>query len=134
MCGVAPASTLDGAIATLSVWCACKQAAIACFAFTNYPALVTADRLHVDSGLWLHIFELLRASLSSAAHAAVHKHYQVSAAFPLLLRAGGDLSQKQSLKSGLKLLSLAKLLPVCMLAHSSSQRFIPLLVGALLYQ
>lgn len=88
----------------------------------------------MDSGLWFHIFELLRMSLPSAAQAAIHKHYQISAAFPLLLRAGGDLSQTQSLKSGLKLSSLAKLMPVCMLAHCSAWRFIPLLVGALLVQ
>ena len=88
----------------------------------------------MDSGLWFHIFELLRMSLSSAAHAAIHTHYRTSAPFPLLLRAGGDLSQKQSLKSGLKLMSLAKVLPVCLRAHSSSQRFIPILVGALLMQ
>lgn len=73
-------------------------------------------------------------SLSSAAHAALHAHYRTSAPFPLLLRAGGDLSQKQSLKSGLKLTSLAKVLPVCLRAQSSSQRFIPMLMGALLMQ
>ena len=86
----------------------------------------------MDSGLCVHIFDLLRARLSSAAQAAIHKHYQTSAAFPLLLRAGGDLSQKQSLKSGMKLISLAKLLPVCLLAHGSAHPFVPLLVGALL--
>ena len=122
------------ATANLSVIVACAQAAIAGFAFTDYPALVTADRLHVDSGLWFHIFELLRKSLSSAAHAAIHSQYKHSASFPLLLRAGGDLSQKQSLKSGFKLMSLAKVLPVCLLAHESSRRFIPMLVGALLLQ
>ena len=124
--------TRRGAVAALSVWVACTQAAIAGFAFTDYPALVTADRLHVDSGLCVHIYELLRARLSSAAQAAIHKHYQMSAAFPLLLRAGGNLSQKQSLKSGMKLISLAKLLPVCLLAHGSAHPFVPLLVGALL--
>ena len=124
--------TRRGAVAALSIWVACTQAAIAGFAFTDYPALVTADRLHVDSGLCVHIFELLRARLLSAAQAAIHKHYQMSAAFPLLLRAGGDLSQNQSLKSGMKLISLAKLLPVCLLAHGSAHPFVPLLVGALL--
>ena len=108
---------------------ACAQAAIAEFAFTDYPALVTADRLHVDSGLWFHIFELLRVSLSSSAHAAIRAHFQSAASFPMLLRAGGDLSQKQSLKSSLKLMSLAKLLPVCLLAHGSLQHFVSLLVG-----
>ena len=86
----------------------------------------------MDSGLCVHIFDLLRARLSSAAHTAIHKHYLMSAAFPLLLRAGGDLSQEQSLKSGMKLISLAKLLPVCLLPRGSAHPFVPLLVGALL--
>lgn len=67
-------------------------------------------------------------SLSSAAHAAIHApQYLASASFPLLLRSRGDFSQKQSLKSSLKVISRAKLLPVCMLSHESTRRFIPLL-------
>ena len=79
----------------------------------------------MDSSLCVHIFDLLRARLSSAAQVAIHKHYLMSAVFPLLLRAGGDLLQKQSLKSGMKLISLAKLLPVCLLARQRASLHTP---------
>lgn len=108
-----------------------QQAPIAGFQLTSYPDLVTADRMHVDAGLWKHLVTYLRQHLGKAATARVDQSLSAARPFEFLHRPTGGLRDDSNLKTAAQTASLGKLLPVSLLADKHGAEYVPVVTGKL---
>ena len=112
----------------ITVACA-YQAPLAGFNFTSFPDLVTADRLHIDTGMWGHVLGYMRGNLPRPAIEAVDAALSGVQPSPALVKPAGGLGDPSSLKSAAQVLSLARLLLVDLLADKRAACFIPIVRG-----
>jgi len=91
------------------------QAPIAGFRFTNCYDLVDADRLHVDSGIFGHIWQYIVCQVRPKWVKRLHAYVSDSQRHCLLGRVATDMTQKGHINSSEAVKAYAYLLPVAFL-------------------